>query len=265
MRVGQCCATSLTTNAITLELLLPRWMRPPHANTHSNSSNGEPCPTRAIRGKLCESQRFYESRYVDVDQDEVRHRSGKVHSYTSTQFGISGLAVLPIFDDGSTYLIGQYRYVSQRYTWELPRGSGPKTTEPLETAKRELQEETGARAGEWLEVVRLMVSPGISDELAPCFVAWNLRQGSACPDPQEDLSIRRVSFQHAVAECLNGVICDAASVATILAVQTGTSRAVCLRTFCGVCVRERCHPGGDECGTPTNPLLTSHRGTDGRG
>src|SRR3712207_6105239 len=166
------------------------------------------------------SRRFYESRYVDVDQDEVRHRSGKVHAYTALRFRIYGIAVLPIFEDGSTCLIGQYRYVPQRYTWELPRGSGPKTTEPLETAQRELQEETGARAGQWHEVARLMVSPGITDELAPCFVAWDLEQGAAHPDPQEDLTIRRLSFREAVAECLSGTICDAPSVATILAVQT---------------------------------------------
>jgi 8-oxo-dGTP pyrophosphatase MutT (NUDIX family) len=166
------------------------------------------------------SQRFYESRYVDVYQDEVRHRSGKVHSYTALRFRIYGIAVLPIFEDGSTYLIGQYRYVSQRYTWELPRGSGSKATEPIETAKRELQEETGTHAGQWLEVARLMVSPGITDELAPCFAAWDLEHGTAHPDPQEDLSIRRLPFRDAVAECLNGAICDGPSVATILAVHT---------------------------------------------
>ncbi|MGF9759481.1 NUDIX hydrolase [Microvirga sp. 0TCS3.31] len=176
-------------------------------------------PDQSNPWETLSSRRFYESRYVDVDQDEVRHRSGKVHAYTALRFRIYGIAVLPIFDDGSTCLIGQYRYVSHRYTWELPRGSGPKTTEPLETAKRELQEETGARAGQWLEVVRLMVSPGITDELAPCFVAWDLEHGTAHPDPQEDLSVRRVSFQDAVAECLNGTICDAPSVATIVAVQ----------------------------------------------
>ncbi|MBL0408024.1 NUDIX hydrolase [Microvirga aerilata] len=176
-------------------------------------------PNQSNPWETLSSQRFYESRYVNVDQDEVRHRSGKVHSYTALLFRIYGIAVLPIFDDGSTTLIGQYRYVSRRYTWELPRGSGPKTTEPLETAKRELQEETGAHAGQWLEVVRLMVSPGITDEMAPCFVAWDLEQGAAHPDPQEDLSTRRVPFQQAVAECLDGTICDAPSVATILAVQ----------------------------------------------
>lgn len=166
------------------------------------------------------SRRFYESRYVDVDQDEVRHRSGTVHPYTALRFRIYGIAVLPILDDGTTYLIGQYRYLSQRYTWELPRGSGLKSTDPLATARRELKEETGAVAGQWLEVLRLMVSPGITDEFAPCFVAWDLEQGKADPDPQEDLAVRRLPFQEAVAAALDGTICDAASVATLFAVQT---------------------------------------------
>jgi 8-oxo-dGTP pyrophosphatase MutT (NUDIX family) len=168
---------------------------------------------------ILSSRRFYESRYVDVDQDEVRHHSGMVHPYTALRFRIYGIAVLPIFADGSTYLIGQYRYLAQRYTWELPRGSGPKSVDPLETAQRELKEETGAVAGQWLEVLRLMVSPGITDEQAPCFVAWDLEQGTADPDPQEDLTLRRLPFHEAVAAALNGTISDAASVATLLAVQ----------------------------------------------
>jgi 8-oxo-dGTP pyrophosphatase MutT (NUDIX family) len=177
-------------------------------------------PDQSNPWETLSSRRFYESRYVDVDQDEVRHRSGKVHPYTALRFRIYGIAVLPILADGSTYLIGQYRYLSQRYTWELPRGSGPKGIDPLETAQRELKEETGAVAGQWLEVLRLMVSPGITDEMAPCFVAWDLDQGMADPDPQESLAIRQLSFPEAVAAVLDGTICDAASVATILAVQT---------------------------------------------
>jgi 8-oxo-dGTP pyrophosphatase MutT (NUDIX family) len=165
------------------------------------------------------SQRFYESRYVDVDQDEVRHRSGKIHPYTALRFRIYGIAVLPIYSNGSTALVGQYRYLAQRYTWELPRGSGSKDVDPLETARRELKEETGAGAGQWLEVLRLMVSPGITDEIAPCFVAWDLNQGAADPDPQEDLAIRRLPFRDAVAAALDGTICDAPSVATLLTVN----------------------------------------------
>jgi 8-oxo-dGTP pyrophosphatase MutT (NUDIX family) len=165
------------------------------------------------------SRRFYESPYVDVDQDEVRHRSGTIHPYTALRFRIHGIAVLPIFPDGSTCLIGQYRYLAQRATWELPRGSGPKQVDPLATAQRELKEETGAVAGQWLEVLRLMVSPGITDETAPCFVAWDLDHGAADPDPQEDLTIRRLPFREAVAAALDGTISDGPSVATLLAVH----------------------------------------------
>jgi 8-oxo-dGTP pyrophosphatase MutT (NUDIX family) len=181
-------------------------------------------PDQSNPWETLSTRRFYESRYVDVDQDEVRHRSGKIHPYTALRFRIHGIAVLPIFADGSTYLIGQYRYLSRRYTWELPRGSGPKDIDPLETAKRELKEETGADAGQWLEVLRLMVSPGITDETAPCFVAWDLEPGAADPDPQEDLTIRRLPFRDAVAAALGGSVCDAASVATILAVQAKAAR-----------------------------------------
>ncbi len=177
-------------------------------------------PDQSNPWETLSSRRFYESRYVNVDQDEVRHRSGKVHSYTALRFRIYGIAVLPIFNDGSTCLIGQYRYVSGRYTWELPRGSGSKAVDPLETAQRELKEETGAGAGQWLEVLRLMVSPGITDEMAPCFVAWDLNIGMADPDPQEDLAIRRLPFRDAVTAALDGTISDGPSVATILAVRT---------------------------------------------
>ncbi len=76
-------------------------------------------PDQSNPWETLSSQRFYESRYADVDQDEVRHRSAKIHAYTAFRFRIYGIAVLPIFDDGSTYLIGQYRYVSGRYTWKM--------------------------------------------------------------------------------------------------------------------------------------------------
>lgn len=165
------------------------------------------------------SRRFYESRYVEVEEDTVRHRSGAVHPYTALRFRIHGIAVLPVFADGSTVLVGQYRYLSGRATWELPRGSGPKAEDPLLTARRELREETGAAGGQFLEVLRLMVSPGITDEMAPCFVAWDVDQGAADPDPQEDLVLRRLPFRDAVAAALSGEIEDAASVATLLAVS----------------------------------------------
>jgi 8-oxo-dGTP pyrophosphatase MutT (NUDIX family) len=165
------------------------------------------------------TQRFYDSPYVAVEEDQVHHRSGRVHPYTALRFRIHGIAVLPVLADGSTLLVGQYRYLSQRYTWELPRGSGPKTEPAVATAQRELAEETGLRGGNWLEVLNLMVSPGITDERAPCFVAWDLKQDAADPDPQENLTLRRLPFREAIGAALDGTIQDGVSIATILTVQ----------------------------------------------
>ena len=85
------------------------------------------------------TQRFYDSPYVTANEDTVRHRSGRVHAYTALRFRVFGVTVLPIDADGFTTLIGQYRYVPERYTWELVRGSGLLDTDPLLTAQRELQ------------------------------------------------------------------------------------------------------------------------------
>jgi hypothetical protein len=69
-----------------------------------------------------------------------------------------------------------------------------------------------------------MVSPGITGEYAPCFVAWELEQKAAHPDPQESLCIRRLSFNEAVEAALYGTIQDAVSIATLLTVQSRAAR-----------------------------------------
>jgi len=165
------------------------------------------------------TKRFYECPYLSTDEDLVLHRSGKIHAYTALRFRIHGVAVLPILADGSTVLVGQYRYLSQQFTWELPRGSGPLDSSPLDTAHRELEEEAGLAKGNWLEVFRLLVSPGITDEWAPCFVAWNLDDVTAERPIEEELTLRRLPFRDLVEAASSGSILDAASVATILAVQ----------------------------------------------
>jgi 8-oxo-dGTP pyrophosphatase MutT (NUDIX family) len=165
------------------------------------------------------SERRYESHLVAVDHEAVRHKSGEPGSYTAIRFKVFGVTVLPLDDDGFVHLVGQFRYVSRTYTWELVRGAGPLATPAIESAKRELREETGLVAQDWLEVLSLMASPGISDERAPCFVAWNARQEAPRPDRQESIARRRVPFAAAVREALSGGIQDGPSVATILAVH----------------------------------------------
>ena len=73
------------------------------------------------------SKRFYESPYVDVEQDEVRHRAGRVHAYTALRFRVFGITGLPIDHDGCTYLIGQHRYVPTPTRGNSSGEPGPST------------------------------------------------------------------------------------------------------------------------------------------
>lgn len=165
------------------------------------------------------SETRYESRLIRLDHEEVRHESGEPGTYTAIRFKVFGVAVLALDGEGLVHLVGQYRYVSGAYTWELVRGAGDLGRPPVESARRELKEETGLVAEDWLEILNLMASPGITDERAPCFVAWNTRQEAPRPDPQESLARRRMSFPATVEAVLSGEIVDAPSVATVLAVQ----------------------------------------------
>lgn len=162
------------------------------------------------------SDHRHEDKYLRVDVDQVRHHSGHEHPHTALRFKVYGIAVLPVYNDGSVCLVGQYRYVLERFTWEAIRGSDPLSHTPVDTARRELVEEVGAEAAFWLELPSLHASPGITSELAPCFIAWGLRQVGNQPEPVESLNLRRLPFAQALDAALSGEVVDAASVTLLL-------------------------------------------------
>lgn len=169
---------------------------------------------------LVRREEAFDCPYFAVRRDTVTHLGGDHRLYHHIHMKNFGIAVVPIDGDGSTTLIGQYRYALQRFTWEVTRGGGRRDAPPIDAAKRELAEETGYRADHWLELFAASASPGTSDSIAPSFVAWGLHEGEPDPDPEELLTQRRVPFSAAVSMALSGEIADLASIAAILAVET---------------------------------------------
>ena len=100
--------------------------------------------------------------------------------------------------------IGQYRFPLDRFTWEVTRGGGRRDVSALNSAKRELREETGYVADHWLELFAASASPGTTKSIAPGFVAWGLHRGEPDPDPEELITQRRVPFSAAVAMSISG-------------------------------------------------------------
>ena len=95
-------------------------------------------------------------------------------------------------------------------------GGGPLNIAPLESAKRELKEETGLIASDWQELMKLHTSNSVTDERGLVYVARNLRQGETEFEETEDLLIQKLPLEEAIERVLNGEITDAISVAGLL-------------------------------------------------
>jgi 8-oxo-dGTP pyrophosphatase MutT (NUDIX family) len=130
------------------------------------------------------------------------------------------IGVVPLERDGSTYLVGQFRYALGEYSWELPEGGGPLEEDPLEAAKRELREETGLEADEWRLLLKMHLSNSVTDEVSLVYLARGLRPGEAQPEETEQLRVLRVPFDEVYRRVVVGEITDAITVAGVLRVQT---------------------------------------------
>jgi len=126
------------------------------------------------------------------------------------------IGVIPIDENGYTWLVGQHRYPQNKFSWEIPEGGGPLGIEPLESAKRELQEEVGLEATDWQLILQMDLSNSVSDEEAYIFIAKNLFQIQATPEETEVLHLKYLPFIEAYHMVLNGEITDSMSVAGIL-------------------------------------------------
>ncbi len=161
-------------------------------------------------------RRAYETPWIAVDHADVITPAGKPGIYGLVRFKNRAVGVLPIEDDGTVHLVGQYRLAVERYSWEMPEGGAPDGEAADACARRELEEETGLVAGRLEKVLHMHLSNSVSNEEAFCFLAFDLRRGVMAPEETEVLAHRRIPFREALAEALDGRITDAMTVATLL-------------------------------------------------
>jgi len=169
------------------------------------------------------TKNVYDNRWISVREDAVIQPDGERGIYGVVHFKNIAIGVLAI-EDGFVYLVGQYRYPLGRYSWEIPEGGCAEGEDPLEAARRELEEETGLRAKNWRKLGEAYLSNSVSDELAIWYVATGLAQGEHRPEGTEQLEIRRLPFDDAFRMVMSGVITDAISQLAIMQYQHSSEK-----------------------------------------
>jgi ADP-ribose pyrophosphatase len=161
------------------------------------------------------SRRIYTNKWMAVREDQVRLPDGRETIYGVVDCGHC-VGVLPFVDPDNVLLVGQYRYVAQRFTWEMPTG-GVRAGESLEAAaQRELAEEAGRRATRLTWLSTYHTSKSVMNETAHLYLGQDLEPADTPPDETEFIERRVFLFRDVVDMVRRAEITDSMTVIAVL-------------------------------------------------
>ncbi|MGI9308295.1 MAG: NUDIX domain-containing protein [Gammaproteobacteria bacterium] len=166
--------------------------------------------------KTLDEKAIYDNSWISVSEHQVINPSGNPGIYGKVSFKNIAIGIIPIDENGFTWLVGQHRYTLDLWSWEIPMGGGPLDGDPLQSAQRELLEETGLSATNWERILDTHISNSITDEAGIVYVATDLTEGTPDFDDTEDIEIQRLPFTDVVRMARTGKITDVLSIAGIL-------------------------------------------------
>ena len=164
-------------------------------------------------------KKIYSNPWISVTEYDVINPGGGNGIYGKVHFKNTAVGILVLDESFNTYLVGQFRFATNCYSWEIPEGGSTSGSDPLESAKRELLEETGLKAADWQLLLNMHLSNSVSDEWAIVYLATGLTQHEAEPEETEQLTIRKLPFEEAWQMVENGTITDSMSVAAIIKIK----------------------------------------------
>jgi ADP-ribose diphosphatase len=168
--------------------------------------------------QVLSSNVVFNSKVFSVTSDEIVEPSGlrARRDIIRHPGSVVILAIEERKSEPSVLLIRQYRYTANEELWELPAGRIDEGENALQAAKRELAEETGYSASEWMPALCYYASPGFLDETMTVFAARDLRRGKATPEEDERITSRLVPLSRAVQWVMSGKVHDGKAIAGVL-------------------------------------------------
>ena len=168
--------------------------------------------------KTVESETLFDGKIVTLKLDKAQLVNGRIARREVVEHP-GGVAVLPLFDDGTVSIVRQFRYPFQAVVTELPAGKLEKGEDHRPAALRELEEEVGVTCGRLTYLGCLYLSPGYSTEVLHMYLARDLKEGDSQPEDGEFLEAERVPFTRLLEQVMSGEIVDAKTVALVLKVR----------------------------------------------
>lgn len=169
--------------------------------------------------KILSEQEVYDNSWIKVTEFGVINPSGGRGIYGKVHFKNTAIGIIVLDANLDTYLVGQYRFPADKFSWEIPEGGCPPNMHPLDGAKKELAEETGLHAHSWEKILEMDLSNSVTDEHAIVYLAYDVEQHKPSPEETELLTVRKLPFEEAYLLVEEGEITDSISVAAILKVK----------------------------------------------
>ncbi|MBR6503280.1 MAG: NUDIX hydrolase [Clostridia bacterium] len=172
-----------------------------------------------LEEKQLSSEYKFKGRIINLRQDTALLPNGNTATREVVEHP-GGVCVAALTDNDELLFVKQWRYPYMEETLEIPAGKRDKKDEdPLECGKRELKEETGATAREYIDLHPLYPTPGYINEVIFCYLATGLTFGEQNPDEDEFLDVLRIPLEKAVEMVLSGEIKDAKTQIAVLKVK----------------------------------------------
>jgi len=162
-----------------------------------------------------DKKEIYKNPWITVNHYNVITPGGNKGIYGTVDFAHTAIGVIVLDEEYNTYIVGQYRFPLNLYSWEIPEGGGEKGEDPLISAKRELSEECGIEARDWRLIQKFHLSNSVSNETGYLFIAQNLSYFDAHPDDNEELKIKKIPFKELFKMVLDGTITDAMTIMAV--------------------------------------------------
>ena len=166
--------------------------------------------------QIVSSEEKYDNKWINVTEHQVINPSGNPGIYGAIHFKNQAVGIIPLDEENNTWLVGQYRFMLNQYSWEIPEGGAPFGEDPVLGAARELEEETGLRAERFTPLVKMHLSNSVGDEYAVIYLAQGLSQHTAMPEDTEQLQVKKLPFEEVYEMVMDGRITDSMTVAAVL-------------------------------------------------